>query len=622
MCGIVGIVTDHASVETARALARMSAVIVHRGPDDSGAHISIDVGLAIRRLSIVDEAGGRQPMYTADGVSLIFNGEIYNYIALRNTLAAQGYEFETTSDTEVILNLYHAEGVEGLRKLNGMFAVAIHDSRSDELILIRDPIGIKPLYYFIDSHQFLFASEIKGILAALPAKPAVNPQAVWDFLSLRYVPPPMTIWQGIFKLEPGFMLRYSPKTHQTRIERFWQPNFTPDELDSGRDYAREFERQFLAAVGSHLTEPGVPLGLFLSGGLDSGAICAAAAELGQRNLHTFSIGQGGGPNDELTLARLVSDKFRTHHHEIILTRQLYFDELDKVAWHFDEPYSDDTGGAVLLLAREASRHVRVAMSGEGADELLLGYNPKRAVERLAAVERRYRLWPALLLRGASHMFGDHRARILRAIANEGPRAYERAAAPVDWALTDREKGAIWLGGAVRPTQDVVDCWYTLPTTAHPLVQSQQAHFQSWLVEDLLMKTDKMAMASSLEMRVPFLHLPMVEWCQRSPLQARIGDFEKGQVRSKAVLRDFAAKRLPKEILDAPKRGFPMPVAHWFSQMLREEGGLSLKSRAIRDWISCDTLDAMVARGAAGDRPMLDKLWSIGMLDRWFKVYVD
>jgi asparagine synthase (glutamine-hydrolysing) len=165
-------------------------------------------------------------------------------------------------------------------------------------------------------------------------------------------------------------------------------------------------------------------------------------------------------------------------------------------------------------------------------------------------------------------------------------------------------------------------WYTLPATNHPLAQSQQANFQTFLVEDLLMKADKMAMASSLEMRVPFLHLPIVEWCQRSPLQARIGDFHKGEIRSKAVLRDFVAKRLPKEVLDAPKRGFPMPVVRWLSEMLREQGGLSPMSRAIRSWISFDALDTMVARGAAGHRPTLDKLWSIAMLDRWFKVYVD
>lgn len=623
MCGIVGIVNSQNPGEIARALDRMNDVIVHRGPDDSGTHMASDLGLAMRRLSIIDTVGGRQPMQTSDGVTLVFNGEIYNYVTLRKDLTSRGYAFTTKSDTEVVLNLYHAEGIEGFKKLNGMFAVAIHDSRSGELILVRDQIGIKPLYYLLDAQRFLFASEIKAILAALPSKPEVNPQAVWDFLSLRYIPAPATIWNGIFKLEPGHILRYSLKTRHAEIMCYWRPTSIPDPFDSGRDYAHEFEQEFFAAIECHLSASDVPIGLFLSGGLDSGAICAASIELGYQDFHTFSIGgEEAGRSNELPLARRVSNRFRTNHHEIIMTRESYFAELDNVAWHFDEPYGDDTGGALFLLSREASRHVKVVMSGEGSDELLFGYNPKRALERLAAVERRYKGWPAFVLKAASHLFGGRRGQILRAIANAGPWAYSKAAADTNWAFMDDEKPAIWRGQSTRPTYDTVRSWYTLPTTIHPLIQSQQAQFQTSLIEDLLMKADKMCMASSLEVRVPFLHLPLVEWCMSAPMQARLGNFEGGEIRSKAVLRDFAAKRLPKEILEAPKRGFPVPVAYWLSQSLRESGGLSRVSSAIRDWISFDRLDGMVVRGAAGDRSALDKLWLIVMLDRWFKAYVD
>jgi asparagine synthase (glutamine-hydrolysing) len=624
MCGIVGIVAHDSGVDIGRVLGRMNDVIVHRGPDDSGEYVAPEIGLAMRRLSIIDLMGGHQPMRTDDGVTVVFNGEIYNYVALRDDLAARGYRFKTKSDTEVILNLYHAEGSEGFRKLNGMYAVAIHDARRDELVLVRDQVGIKPLYYLRDAERLLFASEIKAILAALPTKPEVNPQAVWDFLSLRYVPPPSTIWKGVFKLQPGHVLRYGLKTRRADIVCFWQPNLTPETFDPGRNYLGEFEEQFLGAVQSHIVASDVPVGTFLSGGLDSGAICAASIELGHRNFHTFSIGgEGDGKDDELSLARVVSRKFGTIHHEITMTRELYFDQLDTVAWHFDEPYGDETGAALFLLSQCAREHVKVAMSGEGSDELLLGYNRKSNIDSLAKIERFYGRWPSLLLKTAAHLFDGKRANVLSAIAAEGPGAYLKGVAShIAWTLGDEEKSAFWRAGRVRPTYELVSGWYTLPASVPQLAQAQQADFQTWLVEDLLMKSDKMAMAKSLESRVPFLHLPLVEWCQRAPMQVRIGHTDKGEFRSKAVLRDFVAKRLPTEILSAPKRGFPVPTIRWFGEMLRERGTLVANSRAVHEWIDFGALKPLVEDGKKGDRAALAKLWGVAMLDRWFKTYVD
>jgi asparagine synthase (glutamine-hydrolysing) len=624
MCGIVGIVATKDRGEIERVLRRMTDAIIHRGPDDSGAHIAPNLGLAMRRLSIIDLSGGRQPMHTADGVSIICNGEIYNYVALRRELIARGYSFKTKSDTEVILNLYHAFGVEAFKRLNGMFAVALHDNRIGELILARDPIGIKPLYYLVQPDKLLFASEIKAILSAMPEKPGIDAQAVWDFLSLRYVPPPGTIWRGILKLQPGHVLRYSLTTRQAQLIRFWNPDLTPEPFDPGRNYDREFEDQFMAAVQSHILASDVPVGLFLSGGLDSGAICAAAIELGQRDFHTFSVGSVfNGKDDETALARMVSDLFGTRHHEIVVSRESYFDQLDSVAYQFDEPYGDETGAAVLLLSQDACQHVKVVMSGDGADEMLLGYCNNSTFDSLAAVDRRYRNWPAGALNAASHLFGSRRSKILRAIAAGGAGAYFKGAAShIATTLKDSEKIAFWRGGPMRPTHALVSSWYTLPTDVHPLAQIQQADFQTWLVENILMKSDKMSMAKSLEQRVPFLHLPLVEWCQKSPMEVRIGNAEKGGLRSKAVLRNFVADRLPAEVLNAPKRGFPVPTLHWFGEVLREKGQFVAVSRAIRDWIDFDALGELVARGIGGERKALAKLWGVVMLDRWFKAYVD
>jgi asparagine synthase (glutamine-hydrolysing) len=624
MCGIVGIATVRQAAEIPALLARMSDTIVHRGPDDSGSHVTPQVGLANRRLSIVDLAGGHQPMHTDDGVSLVFAGEIYNHLALRAELEAKGTVFKTRCDTEVILHLYHALGMAAFARLQGMFAIAIHDARRGEVILARDPVGIKPVYIRLEPGRLLFANEIKSILAALPAKPSVDPQSVWDYLSLRYVPPPRTIWQGIAKLEPGHSLRFSLADGRAEITRFWQSDFTPAPFDPARDYDGEFERLFLEAVKSHIESSDVPVGLFLSGGIDSGAVCAAAIELGHKQFHTISIGGADNDaNDELSLAAQVAARFGTVHHQITRARADYFNVLDQVAWHFDEPYGDETGAAAYLLAREARRHVKVAMSGEGSDELLLGYATPNSFAQMAAIENRYGSWPPFLLGAASHLFGGRRGEVLKAIARGGPGAYYKAAAShIATSFADEEKAAFWRGGPATPSRATMSGWYRLPTSVHPLVQQQQSEFESWMVEDLLMKADKMSMAASLEQRVPFLHLPLVEWCQRSPIEARLGDDGNGQVRGKPILRRFVARRLPADILNLPKRGFPVPTIRWFREDLQAQGKFVATSRAIRDWIDYDALQGLVARGVGGERPALAKLWGVAMLDRWFKLYVD
>lgn len=622
MCGIVGLISADPPERLARRLSAMNAAIVHRGPDDAGVHLATGVGLAMRRLAIIDLESGQQPMMTPDGVTIVFNGEIYNFMALRAELAAKGYSFRTRSDTEVILNLYHAEGVAAFGRLNGMFAVAIHDARSNELILARDQIGIKPLYITERDGAFVFASELKAILAALPGRPALDPQAVWDYLSLRFMRPDRTIWDGIGKLGPGQLLRRALDTGATRIETYWCPNLTPDPHDAGRDYAREFADHFLAAVESHIVAADVPVGTFLSGGLDSGAIAAAASELGHRAFHTFSIsGEGAGADDELPLARAVAKRFGTTHHEILMSRADYFGALDDVVYAFDEPYGDATGAALYLLSREARRHVKVAMSGEGSDELLLGYTRPSDLATLAQAAGRYGRLPRPLLGLAAKLVSPDRASILRAMAEGGAGAYHRGmAAHIGWTLSDGDKAVFWRGPPVKPTFDLVQGWYSLPDTVNPLAQKQQAEFGTWLVEDLLMKADKMAMAVSLETRVPFLHLPLVEWCQRAPMAARIG--ATGTLRTKAVLRDFVATRLPDAVLKAPKRGFPLPIFPWFAEGLRAAGGFFPKSRAFHDWISVDALRPIVARGCNNERRALEQLWGIAMFDRWCVAYLD
>lgn len=622
MCGIVGLVCNDPPERLARRLSAMNAAIVHRGPDDAGVHLAQGVGLAMRRLAIIDLVTGHQPMTTPDGLTIVFNGEIYNFRALRAELVDKGHVFKTLSDTEVILNLYRAEGIAAFARLNGMFAVAIHDPRHHELILARDQIGIKPLYLAELDGELIFASEIKAILAALPGRPAIDPQALWDYLSMRFAAPDRSIWAGIGKLGPGQVLRRNLRDGTQHITTYWRPDLTPAAFEPGRDYSGEFAEQFIAAVDSHIVAADVPVGAFLSGGLDSGAIVAAASELGHRDFHTFSIsGQGAGKDDELPLARAVAKRFGTSHHEIIMGQDDYFGALDDVVHAFDEPYGDATGAALYLLAHKARDHVKVAMSGEGSDELLLGYTRAADLATLDKVARRYGPIPQSLLGLAARLMSPEKAAIFRAMAQGGAGAYRRGmAAHIGWTISDSEKSGFWRGPRMVPTFDLVQSWYSLPVTVNPLAQTQQADFGTWLVEDLLMKADKMAMAASLETRVPFLHLPLVEWCQRAPMEARIG--AAGQFQTKKVLRDFVATRLPDAVLNAPKRGFPLPIFPWFASRLREAGGYVPVSREFHNWIALDGLQPMVARACNNERRALEQLWGIAMFDRWCAAYLD
>jgi asparagine synthase (glutamine-hydrolysing) len=617
MCGIVGIISDRRRGDLSLLLARMNDSIVHRGPDDEGTWIDGAVAIAMRRLSIIDLSGGHQPMMTQDGVVIVFNGEIYNYRELREQLIRRGYVFKTRSDTEVILNLYHADGKAGLERLHGMFAICIVDRRADQMLLMRDHAGMKPLYVATMHGEILFASELKAIVKALDRKPEVNTQAIYDFLTLRYVPQPETIWNGIVKLLPAHRLVIDLRTRTQTLERWWQPDFTPQPAEPGRDYAAEFEKLFLEAVESHLVTSDVPVGAFLSGGLDSSAIVAAAAELGHRDIHTFSIsGEDAGSLDELPDARLISAHVGTRHHEIVMTKR-DFDELtDHCLFHMDEPYADPTCIAMFMLARLARQYVKVGLSGEGGDELLLGYTKAAHFAEIERVKRRFGWWPAWLLRAVANFAGGRRAEILHAVAEYGPHGFIRANAVMTQVFSEEQKARLWRGEPRRSSRETNQREFTLPQSSDPFGQSQQAQIQSWLVEDLLMKGDKMTMAASLEGRVPFLHKPMMEWCMRSPLSVRIGDVAAGEaLRPKAVLRDFLDRRIPVDILSRPKRGFPIPYERWARDDARSGRPIVGASRYLTEVIDI----AKIGDAVGGGEITGAQMWSLRALDRWMAI---
>ena len=627
MCGIVGMIGDFPDQQGLDVVQRMSSTIIHRGPDDEGSWAQPGFAFAARRLSIIDLQGGHQPMWAEGGgnnlAGIVFNGEIYNYRALRDRLIAAGQSFHTKSDTEVVLRLYETEGVEGFSRLEGMFAFCLLDRRRGLVHLVRDRLGIKPLYYGAFDSRFYFASEIKAILAALDERPSLNRVSLSHYLSLRYVPAPETVWKGIRKLEPGHRLTYRLDNGNYEISRYWQVSFHSQPIDPRRDYLREFEELFCASVEKHLLAADVPVGVLLSGGLDSSAVSAAAIERGHRNFHTFSVGfADGGDFSELDYARYVASHIGSKHHEVIVDQQTFLDFLPELVAHTDEPLADLAAVPLFHVACLARDEVKVVLSGEGGDEILAGYD----FDRLAASLDRLRLldllprFPLSLL--AALLPGERRNLLNRLNRTRWQGVLRDQPAYIAYFWSAAEKANLFrtqMPDSGADTEALIRSWYDLSPSGHPLDQLQEAYCASWLVEDILMKADRMSMATSLELRVPFLDHSLVEWAASLPLTWKVGDWRRGYA-SKRILRAFAEKRLPRRIIDRPKRGFPVPAYGWLSNGLgswAEDRLLGSESR-ILELLDGDSIRPVLEAACRGSNQAAHKIWVLIILDFWLE----
>ncbi len=590
MCGIAGLMNFDAPPDAARALVeRMGATIRHRGPDDAGAYADEHVAIGLQRLSVIDLAGGHQPMSTDDGqLHIVFNGEIYNYRDVRASLEAAGERFRTASDTEVILHQYRRHGLDGFHALNGMFAVAIWDRGRQALHLVRDRMGVKPLYYYWDGRRLAFASEIKALLAIPDVPREIEPQAIWDYLTFRYVPSPRTIWKHIWKLPPAHRLTMTVTAAAPQVSRWWDiPGGAADRRDDV-ELIGEFASLFTDAVRLRLIAD-VPVGITLSGGIDSSAVAAVAAQH-QRGINTFSVSFADSPaTDERHYARQVAQHLGTDHHEVVIDERAFLDFLPRFVYFTDEPLADLASVPLYYVSKLARESVTVALSGEGADEILAGYDFNRWLSsRMAAGAGDLRTDPV-----PPHMTNY---------------------------MTSDEKRALFLAPATfSDSMDVVRGHMARAGARHPLDQMLFAYCQDWLVEDLLMKADRMSMATSLELRTPFLDYRLVEWAARAPLSAKVGD---ASTTTKRVLRTFAERLLPRAIIDRPKQGFPVPVYQWLSGSLRPmvSDMLLAPSSRVLAWFQRDAVAALVARGVADDAATHDRhrLWHLLILEQWLR----
>jgi asparagine synthase (glutamine-hydrolysing) len=625
MCGIAGIVklNPEEAVEEAR-LKGMRDVLRHRGPDGEGLWIDGPVGLGMRRLAIVDVAGGHQPMANEDGsVWIVYNGEVYNHADFRPELERRGHSYRTRSDTETILHLYEEEGDRCVERLRGMFAFAIWDRARGRLLLARDRLGIKPLYYAVTDHELLFASEIKAILAGGSLRPALNQAILPEFLATGFVAGPATFFRGVQKLLPGRTLSWSPAEGFAE-RRYWR---LPVDLDDSpktlEERASEVRARLEAAVRRHLMSD-VPLGLFLSGGIDSSGLLALMAPMVGEPVRTFAVGFSDRDANELAYARLAARAAGAEHREVVLSPAEFFQALPNLVWHEDEPIAFPSSVPLYFVSRLAREHVKVVLTGEGADELFLGYNRYRVTawnERLggpywAAVPRALRRKVSALVGGLPAPVRRYAGRTFLAL-EPGPRAlfYENFTA-FPTGLQSRLLADRGLLAGRDPYAEGLRCW--AEAAGGTLERMSHADLQTYLVE-LLMKQDQMSMAASIESRVPYLDHELVEHVTAIP-----GRFKLRGWQTKAVLRAALRDLVPREILTRRKMGFPVPVGRWFRGPfwpVVQELALGPRARA-RGLFDPAALRRLAEAHRAGAEEHGARLWLLVNLELWQRIFLD
>jgi asparagine synthase (glutamine-hydrolysing) len=633
MCGIAGFVaTDQLPPDGRERSIRMRDVIAHRGPDDAGLYLDDRAALAHRRLSIVDLAGGQQPLSNEDGTMWIaFNGEIYNHAALRRTLEAVGHRYRTQSDTETIVHAYEEWGDDCVHRFRGMFAFAIWDAANRRLFLARDRLGIKPVYWARRGDLLLFASEIKAILASGLIEPEPDTAAIPELLSTRSIAGSDTLFRGVHKLLPGHQLVF--ERGEVRIRRYWDLPVADDRRDretggDSRDVVAHFRSLLEESVRLRLMSD-VPIGMFLSGGIDSSAVAVLMARQIGRPLQTFSVAFREQAFNELTYARQVAQAIGADGHEVVVDDHDFFGALPKLVWHEDEPIAHPSSVALFFVALLARQHVTVVLTGEGSDELLAGYGKyPRAIWNWRAGAAYRRLVPQSL-RGA----------IATALVPRIPSRLGRYARRSFLAM-DGSPEAMFFDNFAAVT--LADQLSLLSPDLRPTISRQRAygssmaHFhqpsgdsslldrllyadvKTYLVE-LLMKQDQMSMAASIESRVPFLDHQLVEFAARLPDSWKLSGLT-----TKRVLREAMKGLLPESILHRPKMGFPVPFSRWMRHGwngVARDVLLDRRSRQ-RGIIDPDAVDRLLRHHAAGSTEGGDRIWGLLNLELWYRTFID
>ncbi len=632
MCGITGAIwTDPEKALDQDTLRRMTEVLRHRGPDDEGSYIAefqlrpprqtlSGVALGHRRLAIVDLAGGKQPLSNEDGsVWVVFNGEIYNFRQLRKRLEGAGHRFRTQSDTETIVHLYEDEGPGLLEYLNGMFALAIWDTQRGQLLLARDRLGQKPLVYRHEPGRLLFASELKSLLQVPGVPREIDPQSLDEYLTYQYVPHPRTIFRGFAKLPPGHYAVY--RDDRLEVRPYWQVDFNTEEDRPAGEYAKELRRRLTTSVELRLQSE-VPLGAFLSGGVDSTIVVGLMRQLVGEPVRTFSIGFPVPEYDETRYARIAAEKFETVHEEFQVKPDALA-VLPKLVWHYDEPFADSSAVPTWYVSQLTRRHVTVALSGDGGDELFAGYPRYRAVwlagwfDRLPAVVRRLvagRWWQRLPASPRQKSLVRRWKRFVEVLGQPADRRY------LDWIaiFNEARRGELYTDDFVArlPRLDPLEFLAGALNSSRrrdPVTATSLADLVTYLPCDLMTKVDIASMAHGLECRQPFLDHRVVELAARMPLGLK---FRRG--RGKRILLEAFADLLPAPIRRRPKMGFGVPLDHWFRNELRDFAReVLLDPQTLgRGYFRPEAVTGLLEDHQRGRFDHSSRLWALLILELW------
>ncbi|MDQ6785594.1 MAG: asparagine synthase (glutamine-hydrolyzing) [Acidobacteriota bacterium] len=628
MCGINGIAFSSRSQRQIdeRVLLKMRDCIFHRGPDDGGVFVDGNIGLGHRRLSIVDVAHGAQPMFNRDkSLVIIYNGEIYNHADYRAELEAKGYKFETHCDTETILYLYEEYGAACVERLRGMFAFAVWDKRKRELFIARDRLGVKPFYYVSDEQgNLFFGSEIKTLIEAGATRAELNYNALPDQLANHGTSGEETLFKNVKRLLPGHFLIW--RDENLKIEKYWDVSFEPKhEEKSDKDFIEEWRELFRKSVKLRLMAD-VPLGMFLSGGIDSSAICAMMSQMVNEPIKTFSVGFREREANEFEYARIVSKKFKTEHHEITITPEEFFAELPHLIYQEDEPLGFDSSIPLYFVSKLAQKYVKVVLTGEGSDEILGGYGRYLKTLQLLKYGEKYENLTPQFLRSAVK---SGVATLPNALNRKLKRTFLSLDADIEnlyfdnfaifpkrmqaRLLTDEAKARIDKQNPYLQMQN----WLKESDAENLLDKLLYVDTKTYLHE-LLMKQDQMSMAASIESRVPFLDHKLVEFTAKLPERMKI----RGR-QTKWILREAMREILPAEILERPKMGFPVPLGNWLRGEFKgyvDEYVLSERSLQ-RGIFNADFVRTLVAEHNTGEDHGT-RIFRLINLEIWHRQFID
>lgn len=615
MCGFIGMVYDYPTDVDEKdmdSLRRKNNIIAHRGPDDEGYFVDEYISFGFRRLSIIDIESGVQPLsYDNDKIWLVFNGEIYNYVELRDELKQDGYSFSTESDTEVIAALFSKYKEDAFQYLRGMYSILVWDKDDKTLYGARDPFGIKPLYYYRTEDGIAFASEKKS-LGLMLEKEEVNVDALQHYLSFQYAPEPMTLAQGIEKVEPG---HYFVKKigEDITFTRYWHATFQPIFNKDKKDWINKIQEVMYDSVKVHMRSD-VPVGSFLSGGIDSTLIVSIAKEFNP-NIKTFSVGFARDGFSEVDVAKETADKLKVENISYTITPEEYVENLPKIMWHMDDPLADPACVPLYFVAREARKHVKVALSGEGSDELFGGYNIYREPESLKIFNAIPRPIKGLL------------ANVAKALPEgmKGKSFLERGTTPLRERyignakmFEENEKRELLTHYIENNNyQQITDGLYDF-VKDYPLVnQMQYIDIHTWLRGDILLKADRVTMANSLELRVPFLDKEVFRVASGIPVELKIANGT-----TKSILREAAKGIIPEHVLDRKKLGFPVPIRHWLKKELNG-WAKQLIAESETDYLLnkkyvLDLLDSH----CKGNGDYSRKIWTVLMFMLWHQIFVE